>query len=316
MAKDAEEIWVCAECRSINRSRAKQCYNCRTPQHLAAVDPEMVSATQSGPVREIELPPYKGSRGRAVLASVCVLAIAAMQIASVVLVSDLIVGFFAGNEITEADVRLVNNLALASLGAALFALVTWSAWLSRVVAGIPALGLGYPAATGFTAFFENFIPVKNLFSVPAIVRDVIGRLEEHPARGNALIAGAWLGIFGGFIVPRVGAFARRHRGGLAGDGDPQPADPRRDLDRSHGRRGMPPRLADLVGRGPDHATSSHAGAAGGSRPADPAAADAPADPGGRHSRPDDDLGRGRRHGRGGPGPPRGAVTREGRPRPR
>ena len=206
MGRGSEEIWVCAECRSINRGSAKQCYNCRTPQHLAAVDPETVSVTQSGPLREIELPPYKGSRGRAILASVCVLAIAVMQIASVVLVSDLIVGFFEGKEITEEDVRLVNNLALASLGAALFALLTWSAWLSRVVSGMPALGLGYPAATGFTAFFENFIPIKNLFSVPAIVRDVIGRLEEHPARGNALIAAAWLGIFGGFIVPRVGAW--------------------------------------------------------------------------------------------------------------
>jgi hypothetical protein len=206
MAKGAEEIWVCANCRSVNRIRAKQCYNCRTPQHLAAVDPETMSVTDSGPVREIELPPYKGSRGRAMLASICVLAIAFMQIASVVIVSDLIVGFFAGNEITEGDVRIVNNLGLASLGAALFALVTWSAWLSRVVAGMPALGLGYPAATGFTAFFENFVPVRNLFTVPAIVRDVIGRLEEYPARGNALIAAAWIGIFGGFIVPRVGSW--------------------------------------------------------------------------------------------------------------
>jgi hypothetical protein len=165
-----------------------------------------MSVTQSGPVREIELPPYKGSRGRALLASICVLAIAAMQIASVVIVSDLIVGFFDGNEITDADLRIVTNLGLASLGAALFALVTWSAWLSRVVTGIPALGLGYPSATGLTAFFENFIPVRNLFSVPAIVRDVIGRLEEYPARGNALIAAAWIGIFGGFIVPRVGSW--------------------------------------------------------------------------------------------------------------
>ena len=206
MAKGTEEIWVCAECRSINRSKAKQCYNCRTPQHLAAVDPEEVSATQSGPVREIELPPYQGSRGRAILASVCVLAIAALQIASVVIVSDLIVGFFAGNEIDDAAIRMVNNLGLASLGAALFALVTWSAWLSRVVTGMPALGLGYPSSTGFTAFFENFVPVRNLFSVPAIVRDVIGRLEEYPARGNALIAAAWIGIFGGFIVPRVGSW--------------------------------------------------------------------------------------------------------------
>jgi type VI protein secretion system component VasK len=35
---------------------------------------------------------------------------------------------------------------------------------------------------------------------------VIGRLEEYPARGNALIAAAWIGIFGGFIVPRVGSW--------------------------------------------------------------------------------------------------------------
>ena len=47
---------------------------------------------------------------------------------------------------------------------------------------MPALGLGYPPADGLMAFVENFLPGLNLFRVPAIVRDVIRRLDPESIR--------------------------------------------------------------------------------------------------------------------------------------
>jgi hypothetical protein len=55
------------------------------------------------------------------------------------------------------------------------------------------------------AFVENFLPGLNLFRVPAIVRDVMRRLEPESLRGEALVFAAWIGLLGGYLVPRFGA---------------------------------------------------------------------------------------------------------------
>ena len=42
MSGMSADPWVCGNCRSVNNARAKQCYNCRTARHLAAVDPSQL----------------------------------------------------------------------------------------------------------------------------------------------------------------------------------------------------------------------------------------------------------------------------------
>lgn len=69
MAGIDADIWVCGECRSINHLRAKQCYRCRTPRDLAAVDPTQIEGTGHGRLREIALPEFRSTRWPAVLAS-------------------------------------------------------------------------------------------------------------------------------------------------------------------------------------------------------------------------------------------------------
>ena len=70
---------------------------------------------------------------------------------------------------------------------------------------MPALGLGYPPTNALMAFVENFIPFLNLFRVPAIVRDVVRRLDpgsmSGQSRGDALIFAAWIGLIGGYLRP-------------------------------------------------------------------------------------------------------------------
>lgn len=196
-------IWVCGECRSINNEGAKQCYNCRTPRERAAVDPATIDPSSHGKLREIALPAFHSSRPFAVLASILILATAGMQVVYTLDFSSLLLQTLGGTAATDEQLRFMGTIGLVTVGISILALVGWSLWLSRAVTAMPALGLGYPAATGLTAFVENFLPGLNLLRVPAIVRDVVRRVEPGSYRGEALIFAAWIGLLGGFVVPRV-----------------------------------------------------------------------------------------------------------------
>jgi cytoskeletal protein RodZ len=199
------EIWVCADCRSINNARAKQCYNCRTPRDLAAVDPAMIEGTGHGKLRDVGLPAFHSPRPYAFVATILILATAALHVLYTLNSSALGAQVLGGVPATAEQQRFLDGMQIASFVTAIIALVGWSIWLSRAVTTMPALGLGYPAATGLTAFAENFLPGLNLLRVPALVRDVVRRIEPGQNRGEALIFAAWIGLLGGFIVPRVGA---------------------------------------------------------------------------------------------------------------
>ncbi len=213
MAGVGADFWVCGDCRSVNKLRSTQCYNCRTPKDIAEVDPAAIEGTGHGKLREIALPTFHASRGEAMLASALIIGVAVLQVVSTVLDARLLGRIVDDpNLLTDPtfarsiDTLAAGTVALVTLGVALFALAAWALWLSRVVVAMPALGLGYPAATGLMAFVENFLPGLNLFRVPAIVRDVIRRLEPGSERGEVLIFAAWIGLFGGFLVPRIGGF--------------------------------------------------------------------------------------------------------------
>jgi hypothetical protein len=199
-------IWVCAECRSINNEGAKQCYNCRTPRDLAAVDPATIQGTGHGKLRDIALPPFHSPRPYAALASIAILATAGIQVIYTLDFTSLVIQGLDGTPATDEQLRFMGTIGLVTLAIGVIALVLWSLWLSRAVTAMPALGLGYPAATGLTAFVENFLPGLNLLRVPAIVRDVVRRVEPGSSRGEALIFAAWIGLLGGFVVPRVFGF--------------------------------------------------------------------------------------------------------------
>jgi Domain of unknown function (DUF4328) len=211
MSTLAGDFWVCGDCRSINNAGARQCYNCRTPRDLAAVDPSAIDPSSHGPLRRIELPEFKSSRWAAMLASVLIVAVGVMQVVQFSLLTQLFDYIQAGTA-TEEQFVYFGSVGILAWGIALLALIAWALWLSRTVTSMPALGLGYPAANGLMAFVENFIPLLNLWRVPAIVRDVARRLErrtggdETMTRGEALVFAAWISVFGGYLVPRVLSF--------------------------------------------------------------------------------------------------------------
>ncbi len=209
MAGTDADIWVCGECRSVNNLRSKQCYHCRTPRDVAAVDPSEVEGTGHGKLREVALPEFRPSRRAALLASALLIFLPVMQIVSTI-ADALLFGRILKDPALLNDPAfgqsieslVAGSIALATLGVALLALTGWAFWLSRVVVAMPALGLGYPPTDGLMAFVENFLPGLNLFRVPAIVRDVIRRLDPESIRHEALIFVAWIGLLGGYLTPR------------------------------------------------------------------------------------------------------------------
>ena len=206
MAGVGADFWVCAGCRSVNNLRAKQCYNCRTPRERAAVDPTMIDPSTKGGLREIELPDYASPRPFAIVASILILGVAGLQVLSTIVSTSLILQILDGSLPAETEFLELGLLSLAALGVGLLALISWSAWLASAVGAMPALGLGYPPGNSLTAFVENFLPGLNLLRVPAIVRDIVRRLEPQEGRGDVFIFVAWIGLFGGLIVPRVGGW--------------------------------------------------------------------------------------------------------------
>ena len=199
---DGEPIWVCAVCHSVNKIGAKQCYKCRTPKEHAAFDP----TTEDIGSRTISLPDFHPSRPAAMLATVLILVIAVLHAINSLVGVTIILRVVEGDLLSEEEVISFGVMGLATFGIALIALTGWAFWLSKAVRTMPALGLGYPAANGLMAFYENFIPVLNLWRVPAIVRDMVHRLEPGESRGTTLISAAWVGLIAGYLLPRFGGF--------------------------------------------------------------------------------------------------------------
>ena len=130
------------------------------------------------------------------------------SLTGVTLTLRVVEGTAVGDEVISVGV-----MGLATFGIALIALTGWAFWLSKAVRTMPALGLGYPAANGLMAFYENFIPVLNLWRVPAIVRER-HRLEPGESRGDPDL-GRWSGDRGTCCpVRRLAATSGRRRSRL------------------------------------------------------------------------------------------------------
>jgi hypothetical protein len=199
-----DQGWICGACRSVNQPVHARCYHCHAPRVVAQVDPATLPVSGTVPeVAEAPLPLYHSSQLLSVASrSLALLASAAVLLGGIVaaIMIDALVEEGTGAALGPRSV--LDVIAVAQLALVLGALIAWSAWLSRVVANVPAVGLGYPSATPRSAFLENFIPVVNLLRVPSIVRDVTRRLDPT-GRGEALMVAAWIGLVGGTAVPAV-----------------------------------------------------------------------------------------------------------------
>jgi Domain of unknown function (DUF4328) len=210
------ERWICGSCRSLNEIRSTRCYKCHTPRALVEADPTTLIVAGAGATEAsaavtqkatAAAGAYEGSSARAGLAQCMLVATGFLalltNIAGVELVGRLVDG---DTETARRNIGAIGSLVVVLYAFAAVTLVSWAAWLSRVVGNIPKAGLGWPNVTPTAAFIENFLPGWNLLRIPSIVRDVLRRLEPTGGRGNMLLVAAWLGLAGGALLPRVAGF--------------------------------------------------------------------------------------------------------------
>jgi hypothetical protein len=193
------DVWACGQCRSINKRADSRCYSCKTPRLAAEVDPLQMQVTGAA-AGATPTGQYQSTSGLAVLLSLLIVGAAAVNVAGNVWGLGLVDSMRAGGTPTAADGEVLGTVVLATIGIVLLAMAVWAVWLSRVVANLPALRLGYGRVSPRFVLVEGLIPVYNLYRMPGIVSDIFRRIDPVP-RDGVLIAAAWLPLVGAILVP-------------------------------------------------------------------------------------------------------------------
>lgn len=212
------DIWVCASCLSINRQRDNRCYKCgaRQSESAAPIPGEGPGLRMEAAIANRSVRAYQSSVPFAVIASLLIVALAALGV--VILVANLGTEQAVRDQITAIlngatyDPNLVAaqldpaaGAEVARLVVLVAAVIAFGAWLSRVVGNIPVLGGGQPSATPLKAFVYTLIPLWNLIKVPGILQDALYRVEPR-AGGFFMVAAAWFGLVGSWIVSFLGGW--------------------------------------------------------------------------------------------------------------
>ena len=205
------DIWVCSSCHSINRERAVTCYKCGAPRADATGEGEGRRPGRAIIARLSS--PYRSTIELAILAGLFLVIFVGIEAWSTLReaqwipqVRGLLDGIAAGASFDQAAWDAVlgerDPLAIPTLAAYLIATVSFGAWLALSIGNIPALGGGEPRVNAVRAFVSSVIPFYNLRKVPAIVQEVLYRID--PRRGGVFMVGlAWIGLAGSWIVGRL-----------------------------------------------------------------------------------------------------------------
>jgi hypothetical protein len=189
------DFWACKVCRSINARRQDRCYSCHTPRDVAAANPMDLSVTErSAPIGPTGT--YRSSESRAVLVTVA--AVAFILATFLALWMNWQVGDLrAAGDRAASDQLFAERTPffLLASGVGIVALITYGAWISRVVANLPPLGAGFSRVSPSWAFIEPLIPGLNLYSLPARAGEIIKKLDEA-GRALPLVAISFFLIIG------------------------------------------------------------------------------------------------------------------------
>jgi hypothetical protein len=212
------DIWVCASCHSINRQRDNRCYKCgaRQAESSEPIPGEGPGLRMQAAIANRAVRGYQSSLPFALIASVLIVALACLGV--VILVANLGVEQAVREQITSIlsggpyDPRTLAAQADPAAGAELArlvvlvaAVIAFGAWLSRVIANVPVLGGGQPSTTPMKAFVYTLIPLWNLIKVPGMLQDALYRVEPS-AGGFFMVAAAWFGLVGSWIVSFLGGW--------------------------------------------------------------------------------------------------------------
>lgn len=196
------DLWACRVCRSINSRRSNRCYSCHTPREAAAVKPTDLPTTgQAPPV--VHTGTYRSTETLAVT-----LTLAATVFILATLAATLVLWQVAelrrAGQASQSDELFAGMTPLFVVAPVLgiAALVAYAAWISRVVANLPALGLGYSRVGPQMAFLEPLIPGFNIYALPARMGEVLRKLDEK-GPGVPLLGLSFILVIGAPAVAAV-----------------------------------------------------------------------------------------------------------------
>jgi hypothetical protein len=190
------DVWVCSQCRSINEGK-NRCYKCRSPKDSVAMAPtDLPTIGSSAPVAVVGR--FRSSSFRAVITSVCILGLAVTTLIYVILATQAF-SPVGGSAPASALIPTIIQVGFARLALVIASLVTFAAWLSRVVDNIPRLTGSYPQATPRSTIVEVLVPFFNFFRIPAILREAL-RLLDPRGNGDALVGAAVLPLITGLLL--------------------------------------------------------------------------------------------------------------------
>jgi hypothetical protein len=133
-----------------------------------------------------------------VITSFCILGLAVTTLISIILASQVLSPVGSGAS-ADALFPTVLQVGFARIGLVIASLVTFAAWLSRVVDNIPSLTGTYPQATPRSTIVEVLVPFFNFFRIPAILREAL-RLLDPGGNGDALVSAAVLPLILGLLL--------------------------------------------------------------------------------------------------------------------
>ena len=212
-----DDVWVCGNCKSINRAREHRCYSCHGEREeaLASVGTERrtIDAVANRTVRD-----YLPTWPLAILAGVLLVTVAVLGVLILLrsaqdfpaLRDAFVAAIYSGGDGLEAGLLATQSaetafLGLLRTGLVFFALVSFAAWLALATMNVPTLGGGVPPRSPLRVFIYTLIPVWNLFKVPGMVQDVLYRLDST-AGGAWMVMAATIGLLGSWFISFIGSW--------------------------------------------------------------------------------------------------------------
>jgi hypothetical protein len=197
------EIWVCGDCRSVNKAREKRCYRCRVPRATAELTAEAaaISAVHTKEAQTVLARATRmGARYRPTwpLAVVIIPVILVTTWLSFAWTNALVASIGPNGE--TLDSRAVDALGVPLLIALFGGLLIWSTWIALVVANVPALTARQPTNSSVGAFFAQLrgfrAPYRVIWGVQAI-------LTEGRSGPRLVVLGWWLALMSAYGAPLV-----------------------------------------------------------------------------------------------------------------
>ena len=144
---------------------------------------------------------YRSASVQALLVTFAIVVVTGLHVARIGPLIQMIpfFGQLDARDLVSIDESALVAASLSSLAltvaegvAWLLAFFAWGAWLSRVVANVPALGGGWTRSSPREAFLSSIVPLHNLVWMPAAVRDAVVRLSRGTTPRNDLVSAWWL----------------------------------------------------------------------------------------------------------------------------